>query len=97
MLVAQGNFQEDHFFAQALETEMARLDYAGVYGADGDLVGGFVLNAQVVGNAGQDIGAFAGLWPGEAYGLGPWVVFADQTGVFGDLAFEPVKGRAVRA
>ena len=46
MLIAERDFQVQHFFARALETEMARLDDAGVDRADRDFVNLAAVHAK---------------------------------------------------
>ena len=46
MLVAERDFQVQHFFARALEAEMARLDDAGMDRADGDFVNLAAVHAE---------------------------------------------------
>ena len=46
MLVAERDLQMQHFFARALETEMARLDDAGMDGADRDFVNFAAIHAE---------------------------------------------------
>ena len=64
MLIAEGDFQVQNFFAVALEAEMAGLDDAGMDGADGDFVGLPAGNAEEIADGGRDGRGWVAL-PGE--------------------------------
>src|SRR5262245_32721054 len=88
MLVAQSNFQMQHFFAVALESKMSRLDDAGVNRPDGDLVNLAPLHAEEFAvSRGNAVGARSAhrLEPGMAGGL--------QTVLLENFALEQVRLR----
>ena len=73
MLIAEGDFQVQNFFAVALEAEMAGLDDAGMDGADGDFVGLPAGNAEEIADGGRDGRGWVAL-PGVAAGTIGWMV-----------------------
>src|SRR5262249_25741170 len=98
MLIAERDLQVKDLFAVALETEMARLDNAGVNRTDRDLVDFLPLDAVEVGDA-DDGGlarrpapdVVAGTVRGvKANGLEPGVTIRAYAVLLGDLPLEQV-------
>ena len=87
MLVAEGDFQVQHFLARALETKMARLDDARVDRPDGDFVNFAALHAEKFANGGRVAVAF------PPHGLEPRMAFGREAVLLPDFAFEQMRLR----
>ncbi len=68
MLIAERDFQVQHFFASTLKTEVARLDDARVNGTDGDFV-----NLTAIDPEEFTVGRCVAV--GAPHGLEPWMTF----------------------
>src|SRR6185369_2024189 len=96
VLISQGDLQVKDHFTMTLETEMPRLDDAGMYRTDRNLMHFRALQLVVLTHPGQDdvvLCSSPGIMPATtgpliADRLEPWVVFDRDTALLGNLPFE---------
>ena len=90
MLIAERDFQVQHFFARALEAEMARLDDAGVNGTDRDFVNFAAIHAKEFA-----VGGRVAVCP--PHGFEPRVALRFEAVLLPDLALKHVRLRVRRS